>query len=852
MPENEATVKIKINEMLKKSDWRFIPDENGPANVFVEARTNVKFAPLDNNDSNIETFRKGFIDYLLTDNKNRPLMAIEAKAAGVDPLIGKEQARRYALAENCHFVALSNGVIHYLWDINEGNPYPISQFPTQTSLMEYKKNVDAKNEFNHQNIEADYLATIINPNYQLDPDWINENSRETFVKMNRLRFLRPYQVEAINSLQEAFENGKRRFLFEMATGTGKTTVAAGVIKFFHTSGLVNRTIVFVDRVLLRDQCLNALIELLSKDLICLDFERHHNDWRKAHVVVATIQSLLRRDKYKDIFSPTDFNFVISDEAHRTISGSARPLFEYFVGYKLGLTATPKSYFRQIDKIEFPQDSPIDIERRLLKDTYATFGCEYLEPTYRYTLLDGVKDGNLVNPTRVDARTEITNALLSERRYRVPVFNDSGAIAELVFDHKKYEKVFFSEPTNRLFCQTFMKYALRDEITGEIGKTIIFTINQNHARKITKILNELAAQAFPGKYSSDFAYQITSNIKDSQELSILFANNNLGGSGNFDPLYKTSKCRVCVTVSMMSTGFDCVDLLNVVLMKPLFSPTEFVQIKGRGTRVHDFRGLVMDSDLKKNVKNPRKTTFKLIDFFAVCEYFEKEYDYDQIIQLPPIRVNKAAATGLSQAKKIVEGTYENFDPDKLTDLTELKIGLSGMRIDREYFNCFISAVKNDKTIAEMVTNGHIDSASEYLSENYLANGETKFDRDTLSRSLSLDRKATFGEFLQLAFNIIPDIKNKDQLLEEYFTTFANIYNPPEIDDILHIKNFFKIYLTSKEFRDILDNEDYSSLFGFQAFSTKDYAKVPLKYRQMIPDFIRSFIFHDPFETFSFED
>ncbi len=98
---------------------------------------------------------------------------------------------------------------------------------------------------------------------------------------------------------------------------------------------------------------------------------------------------------------------------------------------------------------------------------------------------------------------------------------------------------------------------------------------------------MADRMFPGKYQSDFAVQVTSQIPDAQQFTINFTNNNLLGSGNFLPAYKTSKARVCVTVGMMTTGYDCPDILNLGLFRPIFSPTDFIQIKGRGTRKHDF-------------------------------------------------------------------------------------------------------------------------------------------------------------------------------------------------------------------------------------------------------------------------
>lgn len=120
--------------------------------------------------------------------------------------------------------------------------------------------------------------------------------------------------------------------------------------------------------------------------------------------------------------------------------------------------------------------------------------------------------------------------------------------------------------------------MKDPISGEIGKSIIFCVSQKHASKITQMLNKMASQLWPEKYNSDFAMQITSNIADSQQFTINFANNNLSGHTRFLDSYKSSKTRICVTVGMMTTGYDCQDILNLALMRPVFSPTDFIQIK----------------------------------------------------------------------------------------------------------------------------------------------------------------------------------------------------------------------------------------------------------------------------------
>ena len=99
------------------------------------------------------------------------------------------------------------------------------------------------------------------------------------------------------------------------------------------------------------------------------------------------------------------------------------------------------------------------------------------------------------------------------------------------------------------------------MSGEIGKSIVFAVSQGHAAKLAQILNQMADRMFPGKYQSDFAVQVTSQVDNAQQHTINFTNNNLLGSANFIPSYKTSKARVCVTVGMMTTGYDCPDICS---------------------------------------------------------------------------------------------------------------------------------------------------------------------------------------------------------------------------------------------------------------------------------------------------
>ena len=537
--QKEATARIKINKLLEEAGWRLLDDDRGPANVVLENHVKMTKSVLDAYGNDFEKTVSGFVDFLMLDSHAFPLVVLEAKSEGKDPLVGKEQARRYAQSQHARFVILSNGNLHYFWDLERGNPYVITAFPAPDSVIGYQKVTPNPQRLITEQVGEDYIVLTQRPSYQSEAGWRNETERPDYIQTNKLRFLRPYQLKAIHSLQQAVANGKDRFLFEMATGTGKTLTAAAVIKLFLRSGNTRRVLFLVDRLELEDQAKKAFAMLLSADFQTVIYKENRDDWRRAEIVVTTVQSLLVGNKYQQLFSPTDFDLVISDEAHRSIGGNARAVFDYFIGYKLGLTATPRDYLRRFSSSNPGTRDPREAERRLLLDTYRTFGCENSQPTFRYSLLDGVKEGYLVNPTVVDARTEVTTELLSEEGFVVSFTDDAGEDQQQAFKQREFERRFFADATNQLFCKTFLENALRDPVSGEIGKSIIFAVSQNHAGKLAQILNQMADRMFPGKYQSDFAVQVTSQIPDAQQFTINFANNNLLGSANFLPSYKTS-------------------------------------------------------------------------------------------------------------------------------------------------------------------------------------------------------------------------------------------------------------------------------------------------------------------------
>ena len=838
MANKEATARIKINKLLEAAGWRFFPEGSAPANIRLEPSVTIKSSDLDGLGDNFEKTGKGFIDFLLLDSKGFSLIVLEAKSEDKNPLVGKEQARKYAKSLHCRFVILSNGNLHYFWDLERGNPYLITSFPTPESVIGYKKIIPNPQRLIEDQVDRDYIVLTQRPNYASEAAWKNENERPGYELANKLRFLRPYQLKAIYALQRAVKEGKDRFLFEMATGTGKTLTAAAVIKLFLRSGNAGRVLFLVDRLELEDQARKAFRALLSADFTTVIYKENRDEWRSAEIVVTTVQSLLFNNKYQRLFSPTDFDLVISDEAHRSIGGNARAVFDYFIGYKLGLTATPRDYLKRFDKTNPSTHDPCEAERRLLLDTYRTFGCENSQPTFRYSLLDGVKEGYLINPTVVDARTDVTTKLLSEKGFVVSFTDDAGEDQEEAFKQREFEKRFFSEATNQLFCKTFLENALRDPVSGEIGKAIIFAVSQLHTAKLVQILNQMADRMFPGKYQSDFAVQVTSMISDAQQFSINFSNNNLLGSSNFLPAYKTSKARVCVTVGMMTTGYDCTDILNLGLFRPIFSPTDFIQIKGRGTRKHNFLELLFDESIKEGITQSQKTAFKLFDFFANCEYFEEKFNYDEVLTLPKPQGKECDDGGGGPV--VLGGAYEFKGADILATMKEETIGLEGMKIDRMFFEKFEETVREDETIAKAVEAGQWNRVIDYINREVFDKPEEYYTLDKLRKAAAVDRRLTLREILEKIFGLIPRFKSKDELLEEEFAKFVADAKPEKAEAIPAIKTYFKAYITSGTLRQIIEKKDFTDLATNQVFSTQDFRAVPTKYRTLIPEYVKDYV------------
>ena len=800
---NEAEARLRINQLLTESGWRLLDTSTARKNVQVEESTQL-------GDS-----KHGFLDYLLLDPDGYPFVVLEAKKSSVHPLAAKEQTRAYAASKNCDLVILSNGDSHYLWDVRRGDPRQITKLPTQEELLHRQEYEPNPLDLGSHPVDSRYLPGD--------------------------RALRDYQVAAIRAIQKSVQAGQDRFLLEMATGTGKTTTAAAICKLFLETGNAKRILFLVDRIELETQAVKSVGALFKGIYFVKSLK--DKDWSSAHIVVSTMQTLLAGNRYRDLFSPINFELVISDEAHRGLSGNSRAVFEYFIGYKLGLTATPKNYLKGVDAVALSHDNPQALERRNLRDTYKTFGCEKGRPTYRYDLNAGVQDGYLLPPKVLDIRSEVTTQLLSEEGFVVDPSDIDDE--QQVYRLKQFERRFFNERTNILFARTILEQALRDPFTGEAGKTVVFCVSQNHAAKITQALNLLAAKRWPGMYESDFAMQITSAVGGAQEYTEQFADNKLSGRSRFGqdkfPDYVTSKTRVCVTVGMMTTGYDCPDLLNVALLRPIYSPSNFIQMKGRGTRRHNFV-------YQETGEERAKTHFLLFDFFANCEYFEEGFDYDEKLTLPSPGTRDNGDSGDQGGTEVV--TYDAKTQDQLAKTVEITIDEQGMRIDRDLYphpaEQFAKVIQEHpslevareaqdiEAIARILQYEIFDRPSEYWNAQ-------KIRSSYLEQEPEVKRKITLTEMILRALGVEPRFKTRPERISEEYKKFVEIkqleVTPPEANRILKV--FFETYLADPEFREIMQKGEFARLTAHPVLTTAQISHIK-EYRQIVTDYIDEYL------------
>ena len=650
----------------------------------------------------------GRADYVLKDRQGHSVALIEAKSPEIDPYSAKSQAENYVKAQypSVRFIYLANDKQTYFWDLDQGDAAPTNAFMPQAELERRKlqKETGQLTALSSEAVAEDYFVDV---------------SPETK--------LREYQIKAWEAIVGEYESGRRGFLLEMATGTGKTVLASLVISKFLRTHQAQQMLFIVDRITLATQSKAAFDKYLHGIAsVATYWGGNKKDVTGANVVVATIQSLQTHGR--EDFQPGQFDLVIHDEAHRSIySPEARNILDYLQTItKIGLTATPKDFLKNLDIAKLTEDDPRKRELRIQRDTYRYFGCEESTATFRYGIQDGVSDGFLVPPQLHKMNSEITQEALSEAG-----LIGEGEYEEETYQIKDLEKKVSIPGRNELMMREFLEYAERTP-SKKIGKTIVFAVSQNHALALEKQLNKLKPE-----FNGRFALTITSRVERSADLAREFkkASNDLP--------------RVAVSVDMLTTGYDAPEVQNIVLARPVFEPTLYQQIKGRGTRL---------------CPEIEKKQFVLFDFCGVCDYFDEEYDWEAPTKLPRVpSTGKAggSTTGGAELPTIPEPQPEPVGDempvlarqDAVGEREQIAVGPKGDTVDRKLYQdkwkqAVRDAISNNPELGSMLKDeSKVDEAIAYAKENLLDRPEEYFNEQTLSQAYRV--VATLRDFIMSA-------------------------------------------------------------------------------------------------------
>lgn len=560
--------------------------------------------------------QKGYIDYVLMGKDGVPLAVVEAKRSSKDPATGKQQAKLYAdCLERKYgtrpFIFYTNGFETYFWDDTH----------YATRLVSF---VFSKND----------LEKLLHRRKSLK----DLNSIEIDDKITD----RYYQKEAIRSVCDHVLTGHRKALLVMATGTGKTRTASSLVDVFSRGNYVKNVLFLADRKELVRQAHDDFQKYLPNMSLC-NLLKYKED-KNARIVFSTYPTILNSidsAKTEDgmaLFTPAHFDLIIIDEAHRSIFNKYKAIFQFFDGFLVGLTATPKT----------------DVDT----NTYAFFDIQNNIPTYAYDYETAVeKDKVLVPYYAIETKTKfMEDGILYEhlsqadkKRFEEDFSDIEGEIPDCV-PSQKLNKFVFNEDTVDTVITDLMEKGIKIKGGDSIGKTIIFAQNSEHAKYIVSRFDVL----YPKK-KGEFARRIV--CEDS------YSDNLLKSFKRADEMPQ-----IAVSVDMMDTGIDVPEVVNLVFFKKIRSKTKFWQMIGRGTRLC----VGLECQDSKDGFYTDKRRFYIFDYCSNFEYFGKKPDgvegvlqrtLSEVIFEHQVKLVKALQDG-----KFATTEYENWRTSLVSTVT----------------------------------------------------------------------------------------------------------------------------------------------------------------------------------------
>ena len=510
--------------------------------------------------------QKGYADYVLFGRDGLPLAVVEAKRTSKDANSGRRQVMLYADCLERRFgrrpmMITTNGFETYFWDDQCGPQRQVSGIFSKDDLQKL---------MNRRNEKQSLMSIPID-------DRITD---------------RYYQKEAIRAVCEQIEQGFRKHLLVMATGTGKTRTASSLTDVLSRGKYVTNILFLADRTALVKQAKDDFRRYLPDMSLCNLCS--NKDDRQARIVFSTYPTILHAIDHMTsgsgdrLFTPAHFDLIIIDESHRSIFKKYRVIFEYFDAILVGLTATPK----------------MDVAH----NTYDFFEMEHGVPTYAYDYETAVRQDHVLVPYyNYEVKTKflddgITYEELSEEdkeRYEEDFEEDDGGIPSFI-PSAQLNRFVFNESTVDMVLQDLMTRGIHVEGGDRLGKTIIFAQNKCHAEFILERFNKL----YP-RYHGTFAQRVI--CEDAYAQTVID-----------DFKVATKEPHIVVSVDMMDTGIDVPEVVNLVFFKTVRSKSKFWQMIGRGTRL--CKELVCVDQIDGEYTDKRR--FLIFDYCGNFEYFRE--------------------------------------------------------------------------------------------------------------------------------------------------------------------------------------------------------------------------------------
>ncbi len=519
-------------------------------------------------------------DYVLYYKPNIPLALIEAKDNTCAVGDGMQQGLDYATTLHIPFVFSSNGDGFVFHD----RTGPGGATETNLSLDDFPPPADLWGRYREWKELTKEAEQIVLQDYYDDASGKGP---------------RYYQVNAVNAAIEAIAKGQDRILLVMATGTGKTYTAFQILWRLWKAGRKKRILYLADRNVLIDQTMvndfrpfgPAMAKLSTgaktierDDGRVIDLTtaigRHRRIDTAFEIYLGLYQAITgpeERQKLFREFSQDFFDLIVIDECHR---GSAaedsawREILEYFSSAtQIGMTATPKET-KYISNIEY-------------------FG----PPVYSYSLKQGISDGFLA-PYKV-VKVHIDRDVEGYRPEKGQRDREGQEVEDRIYNTKDFDRTIVLDDRTKLVARKVTDFL--KESGDRFQKAIIFCVDREHAGRMRQALVNENADLATENYR--YVMRIVGGDTEGEEQLDNF----------IDP---ESRYPVLVTTSrLLSTGVDVQTCRLIVLDREVGSMTEFKQILGRGTRVHE---------------DTRKFYFTLIDFRGATSHFaDPEFDGEPV-------------------------------------------------------------------------------------------------------------------------------------------------------------------------------------------------------------------------------